>query len=109
MPIHLATHSRALLTKEQTALSICAADLLSSLTNQIPQPNLTYKKLFSLERKCNRIVNRATQVELSFSPVTDIRSALTTVGCGAKSFHTGEHPKTPSQRSKKGHAKCLYK
>ncbi len=79
------------------------------LTNQIPQPNLTNKKnIFSLERKCKNKVNRATQVELLFSPVTDISSALNTVGSGGKSFHPGEHPKT-SQRSKKGHAKRLNK
>lgn len=58
---------------------------------------------------CKHKVNRATQVDLSFSPITDIRSVLNTVGSGGKSFHPGEHPKTSSQRSKKGHAKRLSK
>lgn len=75
---------QGLLTKEQIAFTMWAAVLLPvSLIKFHSLTSLT-KNLFSLERKCNCNVNRATQVELSFSPITDIRSALTTVGSGAQ-------------------------
>lgn len=83
--VHSSCHILSgLLTKEQIAFTMWAAVLLP--VSQIKFHSLTSltKKLFSLEGKCNRNVNRATQVELSFSHVTDIRSALITVGSGVK-------------------------